>query len=160
KRAAHCDCGSHALSVNASASTIQTRRKPMSSRRPSPRYRAPRYVLLSATLLGGACGAPEAVGTDSSAIRSEVLGGVAEVVARRYADPEVARVSYAAPLISAGGACSATMIGPNVLMTAAHCGPRTTETAVFRTYRNGGTTTSDAESFTCSFLYQTFDDTD
>jgi hypothetical protein len=95
-----------------------------------------------------------------SAITQERLGGTAEVVARRYGDPEIARVSYATGLFMGAGSCTAAMIGPNVMMTAAHCGPRDTETMTFRTYRNGSTTTSDAETFSCTWLGQTFSETD
>jgi hypothetical protein len=48
-------------------------------------------------------------------------GSPAEIIARRYlVDPDVTAVSYAATGIVGG--CSATLIGPNLVLTAAHCG--------------------------------------
>jgi hypothetical protein len=117
---------------------------------------------LALALALAACegGPADEVAAIRSAITQERLGGVAEVVARRYGDPEIARVSYATGLFAGGGGCTAAMIGPNVMMTAAHCGPRASETMTFRTYRNGSTTSSDAETFSCTWLGQTFSETD
>src|SRR3712207_604910 len=87
---------------------------------------------LTAALLGPAlgCGVPEKstvapegaadLGTQSQQIRAEQWGGVAEATWRWYGDPEVLRSSYASPalfFVGGGGIfCSASMIGPNMLM--------------------------------------------
>src|SRR5262249_30031373 len=82
-------------------------------------------------------GDPETA-TSNDAITSEVAGK-AEIVVRHYDDPEVARVAFASGDI---GNCSATMIGPNVMMTAAHCNG-TDKTMTFRTYHRGSPWVSD-----------------
>lgn len=96
--------------------------------------------------------------TSASALTNEI-GGVAEAAARYYPNAMIARTSYATPSFFSAGGCSATMIGPNVLMTAAHCGQQRS-TAVFRTYRDLNVTQGDQESFVCDPMVSTFCDAD
>ncbi len=56
-----------------------------------------------------------------------MLGGVAERAFWDYPDPDLARESYTlskitVPFLGGAQACSANLIGPNLLLTAAHCG--------------------------------------
>lgn len=92
----------------------------------------------------------ESVGTSTSAITGEHPGVV--VAARIYVDADLAEASYAMP--STPG-CSATMIGPNTMMTAAHCGGVDTS-VTFRTFRELDPTRSDTEAFGCRILINTF----
>jgi hypothetical protein len=73
-----------------------------------------------------------------------------------YTSPDIAVSQWAEA--STGGYCNGVMIGPNVYLTAAHCGAGGAIT--FRTYRNGTTSSSDTETFSCSYMVQTFLDTD
>lgn len=73
---------------------------------------------------------------------------------RHYGDPELATVSYASP--EYGGNCSSTMIGPNIVLTAAHCGPAEADANQnarlrFVTYRNSETQRNE-EIFYCRRL--------
>ena len=80
-----------------------------------------------------------------------VLPGVVEVVASRYLpDPEVAMTSYATPEFG----CGAAMIGPQIAMTAAHCGgpPQ----LKFRLYKDLDWNGGGAYSVKCDWLYQSF----
>jgi len=98
-----------------------------------------------------------AIGTGEQELPAEMPGGVAEYVWRRYTtQPDVAMASYALPSF---GGCNASMVGPNLLMTAAHCGANDSRTATFLTYRDGGAW-ADREDFACSYLLQTATDTD
>ncbi len=91
------------------------------------------------------------------AIANERSGGVAEVIGGRYAsNPDVTLASYATADMDG---CSATMIGPNFVMSAAHCGAFA-HNLTFRTYRDGSRTLSDTETFRCEHLIQTFPETD
>lgn len=108
---------------------------------------------------GAAGDAPSSTtGTSDNALTNQI-GGVAEAVARYYPNPMVARTSYATPTFLSAGGCSATMVGPNVLMTAAHCGQQRS-TAIFRTYRDVDVTRGDQEAFVCDPLVSTFCDAD
>lgn len=133
---------------------------------------------LTAALLGPALGcgmpeestaAPEAapeLGTQSQQILAEQWGGVAEAVWRWYGDPEVLRSSYASPalfFVGGGGIfCSASMIGPNMLMTAAHCGETPEITASFLTYasNSSGAAAKRWEDFRCKSLVSTWHSSD
>ncbi len=85
-------------------------------------------------------------------------GSPAEIIARRYlVDPDVTAVSYAATGIVGG--CSATLIGPNLVLTAAHCGFKS-HLFGFQTYRERDPLRAERETVQCNPLYQTFADTD
>lgn len=78
-------------------------------------------------------------------------------------NPSLARASYAipqlwAPLTSNG--CSAAMIGPNILMSAAHCGGNSNPgwRAAFRTTQSSGTINN--EIFNCTWILQNLGDSD
>lgn len=95
-------------------------------------------------------------------IPTERCSGVAERVYWQYYDPDVVARSYAC--VDHLG-CSATMIGPNILLAAAHCNNRTSIT--FRMYTAisgscGGSSagTQTTETFGCTYLLHTFPDTD
>jgi hypothetical protein len=123
---------------------------------------------LGACLFLGACGPVGSVGessteeeADAGAITQEInetLNGVAELIYRRYyTHPAIARASYAMPIAPGSSlTCSGTMIGPNILMTASHCGR--TQNAVFNTWRRAGAqgpSVFDSETFNCRYLLQT-----
>ncbi len=85
-------------------------------------------------------------------------GATAEIMATRYLiDPDVTMVSYAATGPSSG--CSGTMIGPNIALTAAHCGYNDHNFG-FQTYREQDPQQAEREYVLCEPLYQTFSDTD
>ena len=87
-------------------------------------------------------------------IADERPGGVAERVYAQYTqDPDVTLASYAAMKFPG---CSGTMIGPNVLLTAAHCGA--SASIKFRVYKSS--TLMATEIFNCSYLVRTRPDTD
>ena len=88
-------------------------------------------------------------------ISQEQPDGVAEVITRWMDDPEIARVSYAV----ADSGCTGTMIGPNVLMTAAHCGSGPTSWS-FRVYPAKNITAPVSKSVSCQYLIHTFPDSD
>ena len=88
----------------------------------------------------------------SSPILAERPGEV-EYAYRYYSDPNIAKVAFASPSFNG---CSATMIGPNFVLTAAHCGPaeadpNQTATLRFRTYR-ANETELNSETFSCKRL--------
>ena len=71
--------------------------------------------------------------SESTRIATEQPGGVAERVYLHYDDADVAMRSYAAVnLVVPGGNpyCSGTMIGPNVMMSAGHCGQANVQQAL------------------------------
>jgi Trypsin-like peptidase domain len=73
---------------------------------------------------------------------------------RQYANPNIAAVTFASPQYNGG--CSATMVGPNLVLTAAHCGPAESQanqvaSLRFMTYRNNETERNQ-ETFTCRRL--------
>jgi len=123
---------------------------------------------LGVLALAGGCMADDAALDDASAVSSaeqavaQEIPGEAVVVSRRYLDPVVAKAAYAAPAVvsGAGSYCSAVMVGPNTLMTAAHCGFYDTIRIRFRAYRNTSTSQPVSEEYTCVSLLQSFSDTD
>ena len=115
-------------------------------------------VLASAMVAAG-CGAPPDRGDVGSArqeIATEHPGGVAQSAPRLYTSPDVTLTSYAVPDV---GGCTGEMIGPNFMMTAAHCGDGD-HTATFYTYRNQDPLQPSTESFYCHMLLNTFWRTD
>jgi hypothetical protein len=91
--------------------------------------------------------------------------GLVELVLRKYtdkySDPDITLASYAAPMTSIG--CSATMIGPNVVMTAGHCDdydPQASRGIQFGVYRDGDPAKLQTEFFSCKTLYHTYPHTD
>lgn len=93
------------------------------------------------------------LGTAEDPIVAERPGQV-EYAFRYYRNPFIARTQFASPEYAGG--CSATMIGPNIVMTAAHCGGNTTGVPVrFTTYRNDETERN-SETFQCKTLVQGF----
>ncbi len=76
-----------------------------------------------------------------------------------YLNPLVAETSYATPDVPG---CSATMIGPNMLATAAHCGVdgMLTMTAEGRVYRERDVTQPQVEGYECNLLFHTFPESD
>lgn len=81
----------------------------------------------------------------------------AEIIARRYLlNPDVTFWSYAVGQTSLG--CTATMIGPRIAMTAAHCG-KASQTITFYSYPNGDATARPVTETTgtCEWLVQAFD---
>ncbi|MBN9167753.1 MAG: hypothetical protein BGO98_25445 [Myxococcales bacterium 68-20] len=116
----------------------ERRSTPLADHR-SPRSRrvAPAGCAVALVAIAAGCSVPTVA--EERADPGEELGRVAQPVAaelpgkveyafRYYGDPKIARVAFASP---AWGGCSATMIGPNTVLTAAHCGPA--EAAVFQT---------------------------
>ncbi len=95
----------------------------------------------------------------SSLLASTPANGVPDetsqvtLVARQYQRPAVALASYATPVVPG---CSATMIGPNTLMTAGHC--IQSRRATFVTYAEDGTRVS--EDFAIRQMQHTWIDTD
>lgn len=85
-----------------------------------------------------------------------------EYAFRHYGDPNIARVAFASPMWNSG--CSSTMIGPNFVLTAAHCGPTETEPdqtreLKFMTYRQNETERN-IEIFQCRRLIHGWPRTD
>jgi hypothetical protein len=90
--------------------------------------------------------------------RENPKGFTAEIIARRYlVDPDVTFHSYAATGVVGG--CSATLIGPNTAMTAAHCGFNS-HLFAFVLYREMDFRQQQIETVRCNPLYQTYADTD
>lgn len=126
----------------------------------SSAYGALTAGIVISVLAASACGGEDpALGGGPAAISSENPGGhTVEVISRRYLrDSDVTFHSYAANGIVGG--CSATMIGPNIAMTAAHCGFNN-HTMGFLVYRNLDHRQHRVETVQCRHLYQTFADTD
>jgi hypothetical protein len=116
-------------------------------------------VLISFVLAG--CGhgdkpTNEPIDQFTAPIATEHGGGVAQVATRFYGDPDRTLVGYAVPDV---GGCTATMIGPNMLMTASHCGD-TDRYATFHLYRNLNYSQPTTESFYCRILLNTFHHSD
>ena len=74
-----------------------------------------------------------------------------ETFASRYL--EDANQTYASFAIGTTG-CSGALLGPNIYMTAAHCGQNESITVYFRTYREQDPHQPDQRSVRCSGLYQ------
>ena len=74
----------------------------------------------------------------------------------RRTDPVITLASYA--MVELRG-CSGTMIGPRILMSAAHCGTAP-KTIWFRVYDQSDETASTTETFTCRYLIATHPDSD
>jgi hypothetical protein len=121
------------------------------------------WLSLPATLLllPAACAVDESemLAEDQLPIAAEVPGQV-EVAVRMYGNPDIAATSFASPKMirPSNSWCSATMIGPNLLMSAAHCGPDGDVEVVetydieFRTFRNGDPADAATETFACRGL--------
>ncbi len=104
----------------------------------------------------------EPIGAAREALPSERSNGTASIVYaanQTVANPDVMVNQWAEASFNGTG-CNGVMIGPNTYFTAAHCGAPPNVQILFRTYRNGSTSTSDTEAFTCNELIQTFNDTD
>jgi hypothetical protein len=115
------------------------------------------WLSLPATLLllPAACAIDETemLAEDQLPIAAEVPGQV-EVAVRLYSNPDIAATSFASPQLTGPG-CSAAMIGPNLLMTAAHCGPNAvtaTYPIKFTTFRNDDPENRVSETFQCRAL--------
>ncbi|MGZ3427674.1 MAG: hypothetical protein ACXVCV_13545 [Polyangia bacterium] len=115
-------------------------------------------VALAAIAAG--CGAPAggagSTGDTQQAIATEHAGGVAQMAPRLYTSPDVTLSGYAVPDV---GGCTGEMIGPNFMMTAAHCGDGD-HWATFYTYRNQDPKQPQTEAFYCHMLLNTFWRTD
>lgn len=120
-------------------------------------------LLLALALCPGACGTGDApVAAASSAILAE-RPGLVEAVWKLYSNGEAARVSYASPALFLPGMnsnlCSAAMIGPNILMSAAHCG-QAEVLASFLGYAANNNTSTVWENFNCHSLLSTWHSSD
>lgn len=109
----------------------------------------------------GADGTGLQASPDPSAVGSETgsaFNGVQRVTSY-YDDPLFSANSYAS--VSIPG-CSATLIGPNILMTAAQCGAdsQLSITATARAYRGHNLFAPRVETFSCNLLFHTFPETD
>jgi Trypsin len=90
------------------------------------------------------------------AIANEKEGGIAERIFKQYEDPDITLRSYA--MVDFG--CSGTMIGPNTLLTAAHCYDKSSRLTInFRVY-SPETEKQFVESYTCTYLTHSWPDTD
>lgn len=110
-----------------------------------------------------------AVGLAAEPIAAQIIteqpGGVAERVYFRYdIDAMATQNSYAVAKVTSqptstwpNTSCTGTMVGPNVMLTAAHChGDR--KTATFRAYVSGNEQRK--ESFDCDYLVHTWPEND
>lgn len=110
-----------------------------------------------AAVVTGCAEEEAAPGVITAAVQSE-QPGVVELAARYYGNPAIARTSFAAAKLDVG--CSGMMIGPTTLMTASHCGAGDYTAVTFTGYRGAASNFRSTETYTCRYLYQTFDDTD
>jgi len=116
-----------------------------------------RGALVAALLAGCSPGGDRSnTAQGQQAIASEQPNDVAQLAPRLYTSADVTRAGYAVPDV---GGCTGEMIGPNMLMTAAHCGDND-KTATFYTYRNQSPSEQSTESFYCHILLDTFPHTD
>jgi hypothetical protein len=115
-------------------------------------------VLAALPLALAACNPPEPqVASLTAAIAEEHEGGVAQLAPRVYTTlPDETLTGYAMPHV---GNCSAEMIGPNLLMTAAHCNDLDHD-ATFTTYQDQDPEHVSREVFHCHILLNTFWQTD
>jgi len=102
------------------------------------------------SLLGVSC-STDPTATTESAIAQEHANGVAQVASRLYTDPDLTLTSYAVPDV---GGCTGEMIGPNIMMTASHCG-NNDRPATFWVYRNQDPAHLITEVFNCHILLNT-----
>lgn len=110
-----------------------------------------RYGSLAALLLATGC-ATEPTDTMESAISQERPNGIAEVASRLYSDADATLTGYA---VASVGGCTGQMIGPNMMMTAAHCDD-VDRNATFFVYRNQDPAQLVTETFFCRILLNTF----
>jgi hypothetical protein len=100
----------------------------------------------------------EQTGVVEETLSSEQTG-VVEYAFRQYRTlAGVTLAGYATPDVNG---CGAAMIGPNTLITAAHCG--VISQATFRTYPNAGAAGAGSpvvSTYDCNYLVHTFGDTD
>ena len=87
---------------------------------------------------------------DFQNIQSQRAGQVEVFAARYLVDSGQTYASYA---IGTTG-CSGALLGPNLYMTAAHCGQNQSVTVSFRTYREQDARQPDELSVQCTGLYQ------
>ena len=125
---------------------------------PFPRYFRTAALFTIACAPACAGDASPSLGIEHAPIATE-HGTQAEVVTRIYGDPVLSAMSFSEPTWVSSGGCSATMIGPNVLFTAAHCGDQD-GTATFYTYQNANYNQLFQEQFTCHVLVNTFHHSD
>ncbi len=119
-------------------------------------------AIASAYTLSLACGweEPPDIEHHQQPIATEIPGSV-ERISNFYDDPDLALASYAMGGISG---CSATMIGPNTLMTASHCGASRDGNpfgVCFFAYEASDISQKEYECFDdCQYLVHTFPNTD
>lgn len=108
-------------------------------------------------------------GSDEPVTIADETGSIDNGVRRitpYYTNKQWSSTSYASPRIQTPGSmCSATMIGPNLLMTAAHCrvepaNPDAAATVYTRVYRERDITLAQQEAYSCKLLFHTFPETD
>lgn len=93
-------------------------------------------------------------GEAAQAITREVPGS-AEIIAPLYLnDPDVTFHSYTSTWFVGSLGCSGNMIGPNILMTAAHCGPGAPNVN-FKVYKERDRTQPETEQVRCWEMIQT-----
>lgn len=125
----------------------------------------PRLTTVAALLTQVACADVDAQSEPKPDLETELRiakenpdGHVAEVIARRYLDdPDITMTSYAAT--GSVYNCSGILIGPNIVLSAAHCGYYDQVFAFFG-YRFQTPNGRRLQHVSCSPLYQTFSDTD
>jgi hypothetical protein len=129
-------------------------------------------LLSGAVLTTVACGAPEPIpdggdvteppeGTSVEALTRERSGTVIFAAQNRLADYNRTMRAYAASVLYQGnGLCSGAMIGPNVFMTASHCGSGDATIHFLAHTAVEKYTTAQLDSFPCQRLLRMHDDTD
>jgi hypothetical protein len=125
-------------------------------------------LLVSVGACVAACSAApvdETVSSTQAPLDKEHIGAgyaphEAELVWREYGEnQDITQASYAAPSVDG---CSASMIGPNILMTAGHCGfwdasgNLPDKNATFKTYRFERSAGANTETFRCHPLLSTW----
>jgi hypothetical protein len=121
------------------------------------------HVALSLAALShlGACSSPregggERVGQSASAVTATENGVVEYAFPQYRKSAAITLASYATPDAVGSLACGAAMIGPNTMISAAHCGPASQ--VDFRTYHHntGDLTQAVTSTYSCTYLVQTF----